>query len=586
MPLPFKILIHPHMVRSLTGGLLNAENLFDGNTATAWFPGWDAAHYPAVVLIDLQKSYFLSHIRIFDGTGKPRLRFYGQLEAGAPWQSLAEVRLEAYLQWVEVEAVAEVRWIKIELVDIEGDQVAGEIEFYANREPQKARPRAADAPPLPESAAPPLIQAKTGLAALLGCNGFHWVPLSLLQPFRLYREYQCWEWMEAEKGLNRFEPTDGASGNYDTHYRQLKAAGIKPIACINQTPEWLLQDYPKKPSRKDFKPVPRGESTTEPRSYRHFARFLFQLASRYGRARADAQQLTIHSKSRWTGDGPNVPKTGLDLLEYIEVWNEPDKWWSDPEAFFSPDEYAAMLSACYDGHEGRLGAGHGIKKADPSMQVVMAGLSNFNLDYLKGMNDWFKKHRRDKKFAAEIVNFHHYSNKNQALKPNFETGIAPEADQLREKLRALIHYTRQELPGKVFWLSEFGYDTRQNSPQRAEPSATFDAETVQGMWIVRSYIEAIAAGVDAVFVYNIIDEDSEENGLFQSSGLARSAKAGFIPKKAWKMVQELSENLQDAVLTADMSAGQLRSYAFEKNGQTFTLSWSLNNTLSGMPQKH
>jgi len=567
------------MVRSLTGGLQNAEQLFDGDTSTAWFPGWNPLHYPAVIIVDVEKVYNLSKIRLFDGSGKPKLRFWATPAEAQPYQLLIEAQLDAYQQWTTLEVSAQARFIKIELSDIQGDKVVGEIEFYAEDIIKSGSGQTVTPPPVIP------LQPRTGAALKLGSNGFHWVPAKLLEPFVLYREYQCWDWMEAERGVNRFEPTDGASGNYDTHYQLLKSLGIRPVACVNQTPDWLLEGYPKKNGRKDFKPVPWGESTLEPRAYRFFARFLFQLAARYGRAKIEAKVLTINAKSRWTGDGPNRSHSGLDLLEFIEVWNEPDKWWSDPEAYFSPQEYAAMLSAGYDGHEGRLGVGHGIKTADPSMKVVMGGLSNFNVDYLKQMKAWFVTHRKDRAFPADVINFHHYSNKNQALKPNFEEGIAPEADNLQMKLRELVQYTRRELPGKAFWFSEFGYDTRQNSPQRAVPYTQHDIETVQGMWIVRSYLEAIAAGVDAAFVYNIIDEDNEHNGLFQSSGLAYSAKAGFGKKKSWQMVRELAETLNGATLIANQSAGQLRMYVFEKEGNTFNISWTLNNTISDIPKK-
>jgi hypothetical protein len=215
--------------------------------------------------------------------------------------------------------------------------------------------------------------------------------------------------------------------------------------------------------------------------------------------------------------------------------------------------------------------------------VVMGGLSNFNLDYLKRMQAWFEKNRKDRRFAAEVVNFHHYSNKNQALKPNFEHGISPEEDRLKEKLQTLVQHTRKTLPGKKFWFSEFGYDTRPNSPQRAVPYGLHDAETVQAMWVARSYIEAIAAGADACFAYNLIDENSEEAGLFQSSGLARSEKAGFGKKMAWSTAAELAENLNGAALLADQSVGQLRVYKFKNKKGVFTLSWGLNDTVSGFP---
>ena len=574
-----KITLTPDMLSYPGSGTRNAERLFDGDTGSSWFPGWNKADYPSVLLIDLQQTRHLSKLRLYDGTGKPRLRVSAS-DNGQQYEPVLEISLDQYAQWRDYPLSLSTRYLKLELSEAQGDAMLGELELYELEAGENA-PRTAIPPP-------PIIplRPRTGEALKLGSNGFHWVPLDLLSPFSLYREYQCWEWMEQEKGLCRFEPTDGASGNYDTHYAQLRARGIQAVACVNQTPGWLLEGYPRKQHWKDFKPVPKGESTTEPRSYRYFSRFLFQLAARYGRAKVKSELLTINPASRWHGDGPNQKKSGLDLLTYIEVWNEPDKWWSDPEAYFSPAEYAAMLSACYDGHEGALGQGHGIKTADPSMQVVMGGLSNFNLDYLKDMVAWCKQHRKDRRFPAEVVNFHHYSNKNQALKLNFEQGIAPEADQLQQKLKPLIDYTRQALPGRLFWFTEFGYDTQQNSPQRAVPFGQYAAEEVQAIWIVRAFLESIAAGVDAAFVYNLIDEDSTEAGLFQSSGLAHSQRAGFGKKMAWHQVAELAANLDGAKLSADHSVGQLRVYQFKNKERSFTLSWSLNDTISEMPRRH
>lgn len=578
------------MLSYLGGGQHNAERLFDGDTSTAWFPGWDKSHYPATVVVDLQSTRQLAKIKIYDGTGKPTLRLSASLD-GQQYAPVLELPLEQYATWVERPLHVEARFLQITLSDPQGDTAIGELELYeadtAELEGVAKRQSVLATPTVP-------LKPRSGEALKMGANGFHWVPLELLSPFHYYREYQCWDWMEQEKGLCRFEPTDGASGKYDTHYTMLRAQGIKPIACVNQTPEWLLTGYPNKPHRRDFKPVPWGESPSNPASYRYFARFLFQLAARYGRANVKHEALTINPASRWHGDGPNQKKTGLDLLEHIEVWNEPDKWWADAEAYFEPEEYAAMLSACYDGHEGQLGRGYGIRTADPTMNVVMGGLSNFNLDYLKAMVAWCRKYRKDKRFPAQVVNFHHYCNQNQALKPNFERGIAPEEDRLKEKLKILVDYTRRELPGKLFWFTEFGYDTHPSSPQRVEAFGTHDTETTQGIWLQRCYLESIAAGVDAAFMYNIIDENPGENasptgapmGLFQSSGLARGEKAGFVKKSSWQQIADLAATLDGAHWKADHSTGQLRAYVFKKGDRSFTLSWSTNNTISERPTKH
>ena len=91
-----------------------------------------------------------------------------------------------------------------------------------------------------------------------------------------------------------------------------------------------------------------------------------------------------------------------------------------------PFEIAAMLSATYDAHEGRLlrsastsapskvrgvDAGIGIKTIDPSMQVVMPGVTGTghrNLDIVRMIRLWAQSERSDKQFPADVLNFHGY----------------------------------------------------------------------------------------------------------------------------------------------------------------------------------
>lgn len=575
-----KIALQANMLTQLGGGTPNAAALLDGDIRTAWFPGWQAAHYPAVVVIDLRKPYDLAKIRLYDGTGVPILRLSGSLD-NVQYTALGELPLAQYQQWQTYPLTATARYLKLELSSAQGDQMLGELELFGTPYTGKATARIV-LPPTPPA------RRYTGEAQKMGINGFHWVPLSLLTPFSYYREYQYWSWMEGTPGLNRFEPTDGGQGNFDTHYKALKENGIEPVVCVNRTPEWLLKGYPRKQHYLDFKPVPFGESTLLPQSYRHFARFLFQLAARYGRNPVPLAQLTLNPTLLYNAaNSATPPRSGLDLVRYIEVWNEPNKWWSDPEAIFSPEEYAAMLSACYDGHEGLLGKGYGIKTADTSMQVVMAGLAGLNTEYVRRMHTWFKANRKDQRFAADVVNFHHYSNKNQQLQVNFEEGISPEEDNFLEKLKTTFQVVRQWLPNKPIWLTEFGYDTHQSSPQRARTIGKHTLETVQGRWLTRAYVEAIAAGADRVFAYNIVDEDTDKNGLFQSSGLARSMKAGNTKKDAWQQIADLADKLDGATLLADESDAAQKMYIFTHLKGDFTLRWTKKDSSKALatPEK-
>jgi hypothetical protein len=357
------------------------------------------------------------------------------------------------------------------------------------------------------------------------------------------------------------------------------------VACVNTSPAWMSAGYPWSYSVSDYRPAKVWENPAAPRAYREFARFCWQLAARYGRAKHPVQKLTVDEAPRWTNDWPvNRPKSGLDLLEYIEVWNEPDKWWvKNTAAYLEPEHYAALLSACYDGHEGALGPGVGIKNADPSMKVVMAGLTNFDLAYLQRMVAWFQVNRKDRRFPADVVNFHHYSNHTGGLYEGFTKGISPEADGLREKLEPLIAWSRANVPGAPFWLSEFGYDTWQSSPQRAVPFGPYDATQVQAMWLQRSYLACIAAGVDVCFAYNLSD-NHHGNGLFESSGLVQSEQNGFARKDSWYKIKELADRLDGLQFEKDVSTDDsVRMYLFKKeNGQAVLAAWVTDDEASGV----
>ena len=96
--------------------------------------------------------------------------------------------------------------------------------------------------------------------------------------------------------------------------------------------------------------------------------------------------------------------------EHIEIMNEPNGWWNDGgHGFMPPYQIASMMSAAYDGHEGTLGAGVGIKSADPSMGVIMSGITGTgrrNQDTVRMMLLWAQHHRKDGKFPADAINYH------------------------------------------------------------------------------------------------------------------------------------------------------------------------------------
>lgn len=210
-------------------------------------------------------------------------------------------------------------------------------------------------------------------------------------------------------------------------------------------------------------------------------------------------------------------------MDGIEVRNEPNGYWSGAQTYMSPVEQAALLSACFDGHEGAVGIRPdiiGARAADPSVLVSMGGLSGATqvaLDNVAVMRLWFQAKRKDKQFAADVLNFHFYCNDNQVSK-----GASPEECKFEEVMRNLTAWRDTNEPTLQVWLTEFGYDTSSYSPNLAPAYGHYDAQDVQGMWLVRSYMLMSIAKIDRAQMFMMADSHDNGGQKFQTSGLTTS----------------------------------------------------------------
>jgi len=180
---------------------------------------------------------------------------------------------------------------------------------------------------------------------------------------------------------------------FDDFYSEINGNGltISPVT-LRSIPQvvnpFLSQNDPNAELILAQKPIVGGTDPLLPSSYIAHAAYLYQYAARYGHTVFSANQQNTLIAPRLT---PNeLVTTGLGFIDYLENWNEPDQ-----NGIFSPEEYAAMLSADYDGHAQTLGlvpdpdnpnqmiSTVGIKNADPNMKVVMSGLEDANLAYIR-----------------------------------------------------------------------------------------------------------------------------------------------------------------------------------------------------------
>jgi hypothetical protein len=377
----------------------------------------------------------------------------------------------------------------------------------------------------------------------LGINAFEWnflqnpadpnngsaifePKMALIQSFGGVRHYLDWTKIEPQKGTYTFNPTANGGWNLDVIYQRCKAAGIDVLVCLKTCPEWLLATYPPNERDNENIPMPYGADKKLPSSYLDQARAGFQLAARYGSTKVDTTLLTVSRKPRWTNDPVNSAKTGLGLIKYIECDNERDKWWKGDKARQTAAEYAANLSAFYDGNLGKLGKLVGVKTADPNMKVVMAGLALPDVHYVEEMINWCKEHRGYKKdgrinLCFDVINYHLYANDHLSHSDKQgNVGVAPElseAAQVADDFVALGEKYKLDV-----WVTESGYDINDKSPQRAIAIGEKSATVTQADWTIRTALLYARHGIRKNFYYMLYDDNLQSPTQYASSGFVNN----------------------------------------------------------------
>ena len=416
----------------------------------------------------------------------------------------------------------------------------------------------------------------------IGANVLHNQPIDKLKCVGSIREYHPWQWDEGDadttyKGYPNSEfawsPSwvsgPGWGWNFDDTYAAFKKAGFDVSPCLQQTPLYLLEGS----KNVDKKPVLSHEDPTDPFSYEEHSRYLYQFTARYGSIPVSPSKLMLKA---------NQPvKSGLDMVKYVENWNEQDKWWRGREGYFSPDEMAAMCSADYDGHEGALGPGFGVKNADPNIKMAMGGLAGLSLEYIKGMKLWSDFHRSTG-FPADVLNFHHYSNISGGQDGVMRVALSPEEDSLKHKLREIAEYRDRYIPGTEIWVSEFGYDTNPKSVQGCQPIGQNDVYEVQAQWLIRSYLEMAAAGVDRAHMFFFADMNSNNPNKFNSMGLVNEKWNRYQPKTSWYYVYAMKNALTGYRFHSELPSGNpsVNLYKFfnEKTETYIYAAWCTTST--------
>jgi hypothetical protein len=558
------------------------NELFDGKLTSTVAVGKNSIvnNYEIYYPIYENESIKIDQIRMYDGGGTNTVPFKIYIVDGN-WnrKKIAEFTGSKYHKWVgpnpqnadnfKVDSVyKDVKFIVLQ----SGDVFPTEIEFYGsykrveNNSVQKAQ--------------------KSSLKHFFGVNAFEWdfvdskkdayrleqTRMNAIQSFGGVRHYLDWERIEDEEGQFTFNPSHKGGWNYDTLYTALKDLKIDVLTCLKTLPKWMLDTYPTDLRNNENVPARFGKNLSDPNSYVEQARAAFQFAARYGSNKSINRELIkINKNARWTNDRINQIQIGKGLIQYIECDNERDKWWKGRKAYQTGREYAANLSAFYDGHKQKMGKGVGVKNADPSMKVVMAGLADPSTDYLMGMIDWCKENRGYKKDGTidlcwDVINFHYYTNETSQ-----ERGVAPEkesngkyASALAQSFLQLAQKMNLDIP---VWVTEAGYDLDQNSPNKAIPIKEKTAMQTQADWLLRTALLYSRNGIEKVFFYQLQDDNPGSGKIYGSSGLINK---DFSSRPASDYMKQTIELFGDFIFVKSKQSSPIVDYyTNEKNHELY-----------------
>jgi len=517
--------------------------LFDGNTNKSVHTGYGKifSTYDSYYPLADGEQMTIDSIRFYDGAGNYEKSPLIFSVIDNKWERIALARFSGklYNTWVGPDpnsprrfalktTVKNVRYL---VITSTSSSFPTEIELYGAYTPPRRLP------PMPRKS----IQLKQAL----GVNAFEWNFQNPKQPtvidedrmkavesFRGIRHYADWEKLESKPGHYTFNPTHSGGWNYDAIYERCKKEGIEVLVCLKTIPPWMKATYPSHLQDYENVRVRYGKNFSDPRSYVEQAKMAFQFAARYGSNKnVSTNLLSINKAIRWRTDQANEMKKGLGLIKYIECDNEPDKWWKGRKAYQTAREYAANLSAFYDGHKNTMGPGAGVKNADPGIKVVIGGLAGANIDYIKGMVDWCKEFRGYNKDGTvnlcwDIINYHYYANDQHTSQyGKSKRGSAPEVSGAAEVAKAFVKLSHEFANDMPVWITETGYDINQRSPLKAIAINNKTVLETQADWILRSALLYTRLGIEGVFFYQLYDNAPKDGGRFNTSGLINADRS-------------------------------------------------------------
>lgn len=581
-----------YQLNNVSNGL---DGLFDGDLYTSVNTGYGKvlANYDAYYPLKNDEDITIQSIRFFDGNGTFENTPLTLSVINDQWQRIPIATFTgiSYNEWVGPDPSNRYNYnltnlpagrIRYLVINSYGDY-PNEIEIYGSYSGGRASQSRKMANVSANSTAT-TTQRTVKMKDGFGVNGFEWDffdpynaididpnKLKAFKPFSGFRHYMDWEKLENVEGSYSYNPCFNGGWNYDAIYEQCKNDGIEVVACLQTVPKWMTDTYPADLQNPNVVPVKYGKDIKDPHSYIEQARVGFQYVARYGsNPNVDPGLLSVYDKPRWYMDRVNTLKIGLGTIKYIECGNERDKWWVGRIGYQTAREYAANLSAFYDGHKNTMGPGAGVKNADPNIKVVMSGLALASPDYVRGMIDWCKEFRGYNpdgtvNLCWDVINYHHYSNNARSSQwGNPTRGNAPELSEAADVAKAFVQMAHNDAYDMPVWITEFGYDINQGSNQKAIAIGNKSEAITMADWGLRSSLMYNRYGIARSFFYEMYDDNVANPWRFASSGLINADKTR---KPIADYLYQTNNLVGDYVYKETLSQDPIVD-RYEKNGQS------------------
>lgn len=233
-------------------------------------------------------------------------------------------------------------------------------------------------------------------------------------------------------------------------------------------------------------------------------------------------------------------------LKSGEIWNEfnlPHFGGNGPAASRA-DIYFNLLKKGYEAS----------KSVQPDLNVVGGATAGIPLEWLEDV------------FELGGLNYMDSLSVHPYRYPQMPEGLLGEINSLNQLVRD--HNNGETIP---LWFSEIGWPTHLNP--------TGVNENTQAAYLIRTYVLSIAAGVEKIFWYNLMNSGTdklynEHNfGIIHNTGDALGA---YTPKPAYVALATLTRQLTGANPVSQDVVDGIYHYTFNKNNKKLNVLWSLD----------